>query len=428
MSLNSTYDRALIATTYASCGLSMSGLLVTLVTIAIQRKLRESTHQKLMFGLSLTLLISLLLFLPAGDLGVVQPHHTPDNPPLGCSVLALFLHYLLLCSFLWSCADATQLCQNISNSLLGKKADFNFSGTFWLVLGTPLLIVTITAIATDMMAYGKPEGGIYCWIKDWRMFYAAFVLPVSACILYNMAMLIPVMRFLHQQSRKRLTPAMEAERGQQMALFRVALSLAMFHAMVWAFGLLAVLIDQTTMHFTLMLLTALQALTICVNTLCSQGVMADWMELVMASHSTNSATTVSSSTTTVNSSSTAVNSTASDHSSSCMPPILARLLSRTLSASSATTQSVSLSGSLQQVQVQKSQSCPGGAKRGSRSTSPLPYPGSSLHNMVQWLPPVTPQALEFENSSTAPDSKMAGQRTAAVETKVTTEKSPDTAV
>lgn len=61
------------------------------------RKLRQGRAQQTLFNLSLSLLLSMLVFL----VGVKQTHNY-----YGCVVVALLLHYLILVSFMWMLMEA----------------------------------------------------------------------------------------------------------------------------------------------------------------------------------------------------------------------------------------------------------------------------------------------------------------------------------
>ena len=82
-------------------------ILINVCLLVFFRKLRSHLHHRILFGFSITLLIFLTLFT------VMIFDDNLEKSVIACKSIAIMLHYLLLCAFMWMSVDATFLYKQV---------------------------------------------------------------------------------------------------------------------------------------------------------------------------------------------------------------------------------------------------------------------------------------------------------------------------
>ncbi|CAC5372501.1 unnamed protein product [Mytilus coruscus] len=90
---------ALTYISYIGCGVSLLGLLLTLLTYFMFRKLRVNNPSKILINLCMALAVTNIIFL------VGMQEYTLDND-IGCKIVAVALHYVLLSAMCWMLIEA----------------------------------------------------------------------------------------------------------------------------------------------------------------------------------------------------------------------------------------------------------------------------------------------------------------------------------
>ncbi|XP_065197525.1 uncharacterized protein LOC135829047 [Sycon ciliatum] len=263
---SSTAERSLSIISYIGCGLSMIGLLGTIVVILRLKKLRSRNHQKLMFGLCITLFLALLLFVSA-----VAPAAWSKGL---CQAVALVLHALLLMAFMWMSADATLLYTQLV-IVFGGQAATLLRNLLILIFSVPVLVVLVTAASTHMTAYGNEN---FCWISNDAAFYGAFIAPMTLTLIYNAVVLFAVIRSLKKRSQNVKTARRKQETSGKLYLLRITVSLSLMLGLTWVFGVLTVVVDHISVQYIFAILNTLQGLFIFVHTVRSKDVRKEWSE------------------------------------------------------------------------------------------------------------------------------------------------------
>ncbi|XP_065193055.1 fibrillin-2-like [Sycon ciliatum] len=244
-------EKVLVIISYIGCGLSMLGLVATMITIATFKKLRASLHQRLMFGLCTTLLTIMILFIA----GI-----RATSNRAACQSVAIIMHYLLLSAFLWMSAEATLLYTQLVKVFGGTPAWFA-KAVLATVCGAPLVIVGITAGVTKLDAYTNEN---YCWISDFNVFYGAFIAPMALTLLYNIAILTIIIRSLHKRGKNNASMKRKGKKDNKGALYlvRVVVTLSLLLGLTWVFGILVVLVDHIAMQYAFAILNTFQGFLI----------------------------------------------------------------------------------------------------------------------------------------------------------------------
>ncbi|XP_055935855.1 latrophilin Cirl-like isoform X3 [Argiope bruennichi] len=159
---------------YIGCAVTMVFLLITLLVLQFIRCLRTervTIHKHLCLC---------LLLAEAALIGGLEQ----TEEPKACSVLAGFLHYLLLAAFAWAFLDSFHLY-----ILLGET---DIHPDRWRVkwyscvaYGIPLIVVAISALI-DPASYGTDN---YCWLRVDNYYVFSFGGPAIACALASILFL-----------------------------------------------------------------------------------------------------------------------------------------------------------------------------------------------------------------------------------------------
>ncbi|XP_065198236.1 adhesion G protein-coupled receptor E5-like [Sycon ciliatum] len=237
------------------CGLSMLGLLGTMTIVAMLPKLRKNIHHRMMFGLSAVLLIFLAVFT------IVLYHENLEKTAEACKSLAVLLHYLLICAFMWMSVDATFLYKQIV-IVFDDTGDRQKRILFASIFVIPLVIVGISAGATTADAYGT---GNVCWITSDSVFYGGLVAPMGLSILYNLAVLIAVVNALRKQ-RKRFSGGSHGGAKERKPMLVVIVSLSVLQGVTWVFGFLVLAHDHLVLQYVFTVLNSLQGFFIFIHT------------------------------------------------------------------------------------------------------------------------------------------------------------------
>ncbi|XP_065193459.1 adhesion G-protein coupled receptor G2-like [Sycon ciliatum] len=267
-SVETVAEKVLVIISYIGCGLSMLGLVASMITIAIFKKLRASLHQRLMFGLCTTLLTIMILFIA----GI-----RATSNKAACQSVAIIMHYLLLSAFLWMSAEAALLYTQLVKVFGGTPAWFA-KAVLAIVYGAPLVIVGITAGVTKLDAYTNEN---YCWISDFNVFYGAFIAPMALTLLYNIAILTIIIRSLHKRGKNNASMKRKGRKDNEGVLYlvRVVVILSLLLGLTWVFGILVVLVDHIAMQYAFAISNTLQGFLIFVlHTARAQEVRKEWSE------------------------------------------------------------------------------------------------------------------------------------------------------
>ncbi|CAG2222328.1 ADGRG6 [Mytilus edulis] len=152
-SLSEANKLALTYISYIGCGVSLLGLLLTLLTYFMFRKLRVNNPSKILINLCMALAVTNVIFL------VGMQEYTLDNY-IGCKIVAVALHYVLLSAMCWMLIEAFYM-------YLALIKVFNTYFSHFLLKcclfgwGMPLIIVAATLGINSTNNYGQQAGGMY---------------------------------------------------------------------------------------------------------------------------------------------------------------------------------------------------------------------------------------------------------------------------
>ncbi|XP_019853121.1 PREDICTED: adhesion G-protein coupled receptor G6-like [Amphimedon queenslandica] len=169
--------------------LSIGGLVLTIITLAIFKKLRTREASKFHIQLCLSLIFMLAVFVSGIDRVSVRA---------GCITVGALIHYFALVAWMWMGAEALLMFQKLV--IVFTDITWKYLVGISLICWTlPLLPVIITlAVDVDFYIYlYEPENQSgFCFISDMIPFLAAFLLPVFIILIFNVIIYIIIIRVL----------------------------------------------------------------------------------------------------------------------------------------------------------------------------------------------------------------------------------------
>ncbi|XP_048769035.2 adhesion G-protein coupled receptor G2-like isoform X2 [Ostrea edulis] len=240
---------ALTYLSYLGCGISLLGLILTLITYFMFRKLRSHNPAKILINLCIAISATDLIFL-AGQ------QEYALNSVVGCKIVAALLHFFLLSAMCWMLVEAYYM-------YIALIQVFNSYISYFLLKsvtvgwGIPLVIVAITLGVNTTDNYGNQRGGI-CWLNP-IPFYASFLAPVALIIIINFIVFIMVLRQLMGAATKNID---KSDRSKTSSRLRGAVTLVIMLGLTWVFAILAIDGGAPVFQYLFTIFNSLQGLFI----------------------------------------------------------------------------------------------------------------------------------------------------------------------
>ncbi|NWX14871.1 AGRG7 protein, partial [Aegotheles bennettii] len=292
------YAKPLEYISYVGVGLSMAGLVITILFQIFTRKTRKSSVTWMLVSLCFSMLTFNTIFISgienrnarnhsSDTMSSYQqylPYDTSRNtlltsdivdPPADswCTATAILLHYFLLATFMWTALNAAQLY------LLLVRAMKPLPGHFLIIMsvigwGIPAVVVAITLGATyregKVLNYRQEE---FCWLAalDQNQNFSvqkpmlwSFLLPVALILLFNIIIFIKISVSVIWKKNKNLTRNKE---DSFMKKTIGAIFIVVVLGITWVIGYLMLIShEETSLVFSYLfcILNATQGLQICI--------------------------------------------------------------------------------------------------------------------------------------------------------------------
>lgn len=205
--------------------LSIAGLMLIVVVFITVRSWRKPLGHRIVFQLSIALILLLLTFL-------VGVNNVSNR--LACKLAGVALHYFLFASFAWMTVEAyvqylflVKIFDTYVPHLLLKAS--------LIAWGTPIVPILIVLIV-DSDLYNGTAG--YCWI-DKRAFYPAVVAPLATMLSVNFTVFILILRSFIVTGRSVMRSSLVTTRRSAQKAFAAILNILLL-GLTWTFGFLAI--------------------------------------------------------------------------------------------------------------------------------------------------------------------------------------------
>lgn len=218
-------------------GACVSSLLLMYACLCMSVLRRRNAWYFVDLHLCLSLLLAQLLFTVASAARLSAPSG-PANTSLRhlCTAVAMALHYLFLCVFMWALNEGIRMYCKLIRVLPappGVATDaYCHRAMYWLAYGLPLVIV-ITSVATALPAYGTQH---FCWLAPQSVAMWLFVGPVVVVMAANTVILLVALYRIQCGSRMALQAASRHRRHKIMNITKVFFLMALL-GLTWITGL-----------------------------------------------------------------------------------------------------------------------------------------------------------------------------------------------
>ncbi|KXJ28919.1 Adhesion G-protein coupled receptor D1 [Exaiptasia diaphana] len=236
----------LISTT--GCAISLFAILLTIVVTLFFWRVLKSPRTIVLMNICVAIGIVCILVIAEG---------TARTTKVGCTVLAVLLHYFLLAVFCWFLCEGLLLYLLIVKVIgggVGEKVKY-FVLFGW---GFPLLVVGISLCATQTEGYGYHGLQTACWLSVDNGLIWAFIGPAVVIMLINMVVFVLVIRQMmgtrHAQTKSR-------DEKFRMGVKATAVILPLL-GITWVFGLLAFNTATLAFKYIFAIFNSLQGLMI----------------------------------------------------------------------------------------------------------------------------------------------------------------------
>ncbi|XP_072181950.1 uncharacterized protein [Diadema setosum] len=216
---------------YVGCCMSIWGLLVTILTYAFNRKLRDRKPNQILISLSCGLLGLYVTFVLMITLDTERG--VEEVEPLPCCILAGFLHYFMLASLFWMGVEGYNM-HVMFVRVLNTYLPYFIRKASLVAWGCPALIVVITAGATRQ-TYAETD---YCFLTLWPLVGGVLV-PVGLIMIFNLVVFVRVIRRLNKTVKGRMID--DTEKRQRLRRFQNAICILLLMGLTWALGYLSII-------------------------------------------------------------------------------------------------------------------------------------------------------------------------------------------
>ncbi|KAL9970477.1 hypothetical protein ACROYT_G022857 [Oculina patagonica] len=195
-----------------------------------------------------------------------------------CTVIAIFLHYFLLCSFAWMSIMAFDVAKTFvfnddvrsqQQTRNRRKTLYKYCACAW---GLPAIAVLtcFTLDYTDTVALGYGRGG-FCWIKNGTALLAVVGVPVALVILFNFIALTWTVISIYKVRKvtNKLT-----DQGNQSSLALLYIKLTCVLGLTWVFGFLSSIVKTDATAYLFVVVNSLQGFFICLTFIAKKRTVA----------------------------------------------------------------------------------------------------------------------------------------------------------
>lgn len=230
--------------TWIGCGISISGLLLTIIVYCALSELRKKFASKILISLCVSLTLTLLLFLIGAE---------RTSSKLECHITAGLIYYFLLTTFFWMAAEGLNLYRHFVHSFkVAKSTNGDFVRFSIFAWGIPAIIVSISA-ALNIDHLGNNQ---LCIVHG-NTFYFGVLLPTCIIMLVNFVVLILTLR------QMRTPDSLNTSKTKEYRLrFLRFLLCSTLLGITWFFAMLAIGYLTEVFQYLFTILNSVQGLAI----------------------------------------------------------------------------------------------------------------------------------------------------------------------
>ncbi|XP_016779387.3 cadherin EGF LAG seven-pass G-type receptor 2 isoform X3 [Pan troglodytes] len=213
--------------TYVALGVTLAALLLTFFFLTLLRILRSNQHG-IRRNLTAALGLAQLVFL----LGINQA-----DLPFACTVIAILLHFLYLCTFSWALLEALHLYRALTEVRDVNTGPMRFY--YMLGWGVPAFITGL-AVGLDPEGYGNPD---FCWLSIYDTLIWSFAGPVAFAVSMSVFLYILAARASCAAQRQGF------EKKGPVSGLQPSFAVLLLLSATWLLALLSVNSDTLLFHY-----------------------------------------------------------------------------------------------------------------------------------------------------------------------------------
>nr|XP_054774228.1 mucin-2-like isoform X2 [Lytechinus pictus] len=229
--LSDEADFILKIISYIGCLISIWGLLLTILTYATSKKLRDRKPNQILLSLSSALLGLYVIFLVMISLD--QKRNVSEISILPCSILAAIIQYFILASIFWMGVEGFNMYNLFVLVLNAYMPDFLKKASL-VAWGCPLLIVGITAGASRQY-YSQTD---FCFPQFWPLI-GGLLIPIGVVMIFNVVIYVRVLMRLNKTVKGKHLD--KTEKRQRIRRFQNAVCILTLMGLTWSIGYLSVI-------------------------------------------------------------------------------------------------------------------------------------------------------------------------------------------
>ncbi|XP_065192187.1 uncharacterized protein LOC135823264 [Sycon ciliatum] len=247
--------------TYVGCGISIIGLVFTIILHILARTLRQKVQTKILIGLcvSLTLLLTFMITLESAR-----------SNDTACQAVGILTQYFLLSTFCWMAVQSVHLYRQLILVFTGGEQRFLYLAT-GLSFGLPFVVTTITAYFSrnqysmrtvvnegcSAIEVAQPQDP-FCFVTG-TPFFAGVYGPVAAMLVFNGVVYGLVLRVLWRRKKgANLRKNDKKENARRAKQTRASISLCFLLGVTWIIGLFMISTGSVVLQWIFTVTNSLQ--------------------------------------------------------------------------------------------------------------------------------------------------------------------------
>ncbi|XP_030839663.1 adhesion G-protein coupled receptor G6-like [Strongylocentrotus purpuratus] len=216
---------------YVGCLISILGLVLTILTYATNKKLRDRKPNQILLSLSCALLGLYVAFLVM--ISVDTERDVTELSPLPCAILSAFLQYFTLAAIFWMAVEGYNM-HNLFVLVLNAYLPRFMKKASLIAWGCPLLIVGITAGASRQY-YAQTD---FCFPALWPLI-CGLLIPIGVVMIFNVVIYVRVLMRLNKTVKGRHLD--KTEKRQRIRRFQNAVCIWILMGLTWSLGYLSII-------------------------------------------------------------------------------------------------------------------------------------------------------------------------------------------
>lgn len=272
-------EKALSIISYVGSGLSVLGLILTVLTYSLFRVLNRDRSGKILLNLCVSMLLLNVSFLfgafqsesqvPSDDVirsattsNVTSSDIVAKDPV--CTAVAVFTHYFVLTTVAWMTVEAFNMYQLLIYVFATSETRFLLKRCF-AAWGAPAIIVGVTA-AVNISYYNPNNEMCMLSAENPYVYYITLIGPCCVLLLVNTVVFVMVSRVLFQPRNSQMNAKLNSSKSTKplvtFAQVRGAFTVMTLLGITWIFGALAIGKVKLVFHYIFCVCNSLQGFTL----------------------------------------------------------------------------------------------------------------------------------------------------------------------